>query len=227
MKQYDGDTVIESYLRLFDAEFDRIQVDTRFGQTHTLVTGPLNGKPLFILQGGNCINPMTLSWFTPLLTKFRIYAPDTIGHPGYSSESRISAKDESFALWVSDLMDHFNIKQSGFIGPSYGAGIILRLATYMPERIACSVLVAPSGLEIGSKLTMIKKILLPLILFNRTSSDNQLQNIADAMSHHSMDELDKQILGELFTSVKLEQNMPKQTENYLWNGALSIKTIFG
>ncbi|WP_307205009.1 alpha/beta fold hydrolase [Paenibacillus harenae] len=170
---------------------------------------------------------MTLSWFTPLLTKFRIYAPDTIGHPGYSSESRISAKDESFALWVSDLMDHFNIKQSGFIGPSYGAGIILRLATYMPERIACSVLVAPSGLEIGSKLTMIKKILLPLILFNRTSSDNQLQNIADAMSHHSMDELDKQILGELFTSVKLEQNMPKQTENYLWNGALSIKTIFG
>jgi pimeloyl-ACP methyl ester carboxylesterase len=204
----------DSYLRLFDVQFNRVHVETRFGNTHILVTGPLNGNPIFILQGGNCINPMTLSWFTPLLSKYRIYAPDTIGHPGYSAETRISASDNSFALWISDIMDYFKIKQSGFIGPSYGAGIILRLATYMPERISCSVLVSPSGLQLGSKFDMIKRIFLPLVLFHSTESQNQLQIIANALSFNSMNVLDKQILGELFTHVKLERNLPKQTEKH-------------
>ncbi|MEC0092304.1 alpha/beta fold hydrolase [Paenibacillus macquariensis] len=126
----------ESYLRMFDVDFQRVYVNTRFGNTHTLVTGPVDGKPLFILQGGNCINPMTLSWFSTLFGEYRIYAPDTIGHPGFSAETRISAKDESFALWISDIMEHFEVEKSAFIGPSYGGGIILRLATFMPEKIA-------------------------------------------------------------------------------------------
>ncbi len=62
-----------------------------------LVMGPIDGKPLFILQGGNCYNPMTVSWFFPLFNKYRIYAPDTIGHPGYSDQKKISVKDNSYA----------------------------------------------------------------------------------------------------------------------------------
>jgi pimeloyl-ACP methyl ester carboxylesterase len=202
----------ESYLKLIEVEFQRVHVNTRFGKTHTLVTGPVDGKPIFILQGGNCINPMTLSWFSTLLGEYRIYAPDTIGHPGFSAETRISAKDESFALWVSDLMEHFKVEKSAFIGPSYGGGIILRIATFMPEKIACSILVAPSGLRLGSKMKMLRKIFLPMILFKINSSQRQLQKIADAMSFNSMKEIDKSIIGEIFTHIKLEQNMPKLTE---------------
>ncbi|MBD0384698.1 hypothetical protein [Paenibacillus sedimenti] len=108
----------ESYLKLFDVAFERVRLETRFGQTHTLITGPKEAKPIFIFQGGNCINPMTLSWFSSLFGEYRIYAPGTIGHPGYSTETRISAKDESFALWVSDLMEHLKVEKSTFIGPS-------------------------------------------------------------------------------------------------------------
>ncbi|MOA46884.1 Carboxylesterase YbfK [compost metagenome] len=79
----------DAYLKMLEINFERVNVNTRFGKTHTLVTGPENGKPLFIFQGGNCINPMTLSWFLPLMKEYRIYAPDTIGHPGYSAETRI------------------------------------------------------------------------------------------------------------------------------------------
>jgi hypothetical protein len=100
-------------------------VDILSGKTQTLVTGPKSGKSLIILQSGNCINSMTLSWFSSLFNDYRIYSPDTIGHPCYSAETRVSAKDTSFSLWISDLMDYFKIKHSPFIGPSYGAGIIL------------------------------------------------------------------------------------------------------
>ncbi|OAB47152.1 alpha/beta fold hydrolase [Paenibacillus antarcticus] len=202
----------ESYLKLFDVDFQREYVNTRFGHSHTLVTGPVDGKPLFILQGGNCINPMTLSWFSSLLGQYRIYAPDTIGHPGFSAETRVSPKDESLALWISDIMEHFKVEKSAFIGPSYGGGIILRLATFMPEKIACSVLVVPSGLQLGSKMKMIHKILLPLMLYKMNSSQVQLHKIADVMSFNSMKTIDENIIGEIFTHVKLEQDMPKLTE---------------
>jgi len=201
----------DNYVKSFDFDVEQIYVDTSYGKTHVLVAGPPEGKPVFIFQGGNCINPMTLSWFLPLIDTYRVYAPDTIGHPGYSDESRISAKDHSFAQWIKELMDYFHIESSAFVGPSYGAGIILRLATFMPDKIDCSVLVSPAGISLGSKLRMMKEILLPLILFNTTSSQKYLNKITDTMSDRSMKEMDKKIIGDVFKYVRLEQEMPKLT----------------
>ncbi|MEZ2717078.1 alpha/beta hydrolase [Niallia circulans] len=201
----------DNYLKSFDFNVEQIYVDTSYGKTHILVAGPPEGKPIFIFQGGNCINPMTLSWFLPLVDKYRVYAPDTIGHPGYSSESRISAKDNSFAQWIKELMDYFNIDSSAFVGPSYGAGIILRLATFMPDKIDCSILVSPAGIRLGSKIKMIKDILLPLFLYNGTSSQRYLNKITNTMSDNSMKEIDKKIIGDVFKYIKLEQEMPKLT----------------
>ncbi|WP_332697856.1 alpha/beta fold hydrolase [Halalkalibacter lacteus] len=202
----------ERYIKSLKFDFDRIYVDTSYGKTHVLVAGPPEGKPVFIFQGGNCINPMTLSWFSPLIDKYRVYAPDTVGHPGYSDESRISAKDNSFAQWIVELMNYFDIDSSAFIGPSYGAGIILRLATFMPDKIDCSILVSPAGIRLGSKMRMIKDILLPLVLFNVTSSEKHLNKITGIMSDYSMKEIDKNIIGDVFKYVRLEQEMPKLTE---------------
>ncbi|MCM3584723.1 alpha/beta hydrolase [Mesobacillus maritimus] len=211
----DGKKVIaqhyEEYIESFDFEVERTYVDTSYGKTHLLIAGPPDGKPVFLFQGGNCINPMTFSWFLPLVKEYRVYAPDTIGHPGYSDENRISAKDGSFAYWIKELMDTFQINRCAFVGPSYGAGIILRLATYLPDKIACAALVAPAGIKLGSKLKMIQDILLPLVLFHGTSSPTYLDKIANHMADSGMKERDKTIIGDVFKYVKLEQDMPKLT----------------
>ncbi|WP_421385336.1 alpha/beta fold hydrolase [Bacillus salacetis] len=209
----------EEYINSLEFEVERVHVDTSYGKTHVLVAGPKDGNPVFIFQGGNCINPMTLSWFSSLADTYRIYAPDTNGHPGYSDENRISAKDHSFAHWIKELMHHFEIKRSAFIGPSYGGGIILRLAAFMPDKIECAVLVSPAGIKLGSKVKMIQEILVPMVIYNRTSSEKYLKKIADAMSDQSMKEKDQEIIGDIFKYVKLEQDMPKLTtkkelENY-------------
>lgn len=201
----------ENYLESFTFEFERKYVETSYGKTHILIAGPPEGKPIFIFHGGNSINPMTLFRLSSLTDQYRIYAPDTIGHPGYSDETRISAKDHSFANWVDELMNFFNIKSCAFVGLSYGAGIILRLATFMPKKIDCAILVAPSGIKLGSKFTMIKDILLPLMLLNITTSEKYLKQICSNMSDNTMKEVDKQIIGEIFKYIKLEQEMPKLT----------------
>lgn len=201
----------EEYLQSFSCKIQREYVPTRFGRTHVLTMGKEDGKPLFILQGGNCINPVTLSWFEHLLSKYKVYAPDTIGHPGYSDETRISAKDESFALWITDLLDHYHIERCAFIGPSYGGGVILRLAAFRPQRIACAVLAAPAGISLGSKTKMIKEIMMPLLLYKISGSKKHLASIANAMSWGSMKAMDRKIIRMIFKYVSLEQDMPKLT----------------
>ncbi|MCC2250741.1 alpha/beta hydrolase [Virgibacillus sp. AGTR] len=214
-KSVDGKNKIqeayEDYLEAFSLRLERAYVKTRFGNTHLLITGPKNAKPLIILQGGNAINPMTLYWFKELFHHYRIYAPDRIGHPGYSDETRISAKDHSFANWISDIMDWFQLEKSAFIGPSYGAGIILRLATFQPERIACAVLINPSGIQLGSKKDMLRHVILPLVSYHRNRSEASLTTITNALSAGVMTDQDRQLIGNIFSHVKLEKNMPKLT----------------
>ena len=78
--------------RLYDRALQRLgfectdrHVDTRFGTTHLLCAGPPAAPPLVIFHGGNSVNPFTLAWFAPLADEYRIYAPDTVGHPGRRS----------------------------------------------------------------------------------------------------------------------------------------------
>ncbi|MBT2680277.1 alpha/beta fold hydrolase [Bacillus sp. ISL-35] len=201
----------EEYLSQFESLIGRDYVKTRFGSTHVLKLGKEDGKPLFIFQGGNCINPVTLSWFKGLLKEYKIYAPDTIGHPGYSDETRISAADESFAHWIQDIMDYYLIEKCAFIGPSYGGGIILRLAAFSPERVQCAVFVSPAGIILGSKLEMIRKILIPMLSYKMNGSAKSLKKIANRMSLNSMSQLDEQIIGNIFKYTTLEQEMPKLT----------------
>ncbi|MGD6844981.1 alpha/beta fold hydrolase [Bacillus infantis] len=202
----------EEYIGTLGFDVERMFVDTSYGRTHVLSAGPKDAKPVFIFQGGNCINPMTLSWFSSLAEGYRIYAPDTIGHPGFSAEARISAQDDSFPKWIKQLMDHFQISRCAFIGPSYGGGIIMRMAAYMPELIECAVLVSPAGISLGSKTRMIRDILLPMLAYTVFSSEKHLDKLTGIMSGGSMKARDKEIIGHVFKYVKLEQDMPKITE---------------
>lgn len=121
-------------------------VPTRFGETHVLVAGPPDGPPVVALQGGNVVNPLTLAWLTPLVDRCRIYAPDTIGQPGKTLGNRVSANDSSLGDWTTDVLDGLGLPSASFIGASYGAGVLLRLAAVAPARIDRAVLVVPAGM---------------------------------------------------------------------------------
>ena len=74
-------------------------VPTRFGESHVLVAGPVDAPAVVVFQGGNVVNPLTLTWFASLADQLRIYAPDTIGQPGKSAGTRVSANDSSLGDW--------------------------------------------------------------------------------------------------------------------------------
>jgi len=131
-------------------------IDTHYGNTHILITGPKNAPPMITLHGGNGNTPLNLSLFLPLTNSFRVYAPDTVGFPGKSAQTRLSPKDNSYGQWVVDVMDGLNLKSVPFVTSSYSSSILLQTATIAPERISQAILHVPSGIAHGPILPMVK-----------------------------------------------------------------------
>ncbi len=150
---YRSDATRAAVERLYDEALGLLpfptesrMIPTRFGGSHVLVAGPVTAPPVVVFQGGNVVNPLTLAWFAPLADQLRIHAPDTIGQPGRSTGRRVSANDSSLGDWALDLLDGLDLASPGFVGISYGAGVLLRLAAANPERIARAVFVVPAGI---------------------------------------------------------------------------------
>lgn len=164
-----------------ETKFESTYIETRFGKTHILVGGDKNADPLICFHGGNVVHPITLKWFELLAKHYQIYAPDTIGHPGKSDEVRLNPKSDEYAQWVCDFIDGLGVRKAKFIGPSYGGGILIRMAAYAPERIDKAVFLVPSGIAGGKMSNMMKKILIPLALYHLFPNDKNLLRACEAM----------------------------------------------
>ncbi len=213
-KSSDGEKkILELYDRFqksLDVAFDDRTVNTRFGATHVLVTGPEQGLPVVITHGGNSINPQGLRCILPLLKqgRYRIFAPDTIGHPGKSAQIRLPAGDQSYGLWLNDVLDGLGLEKAAFIGGSYGAGIILRLAACAPQRFTKMALFVPSGIVAVPLSSMIFRIGLPYLQYLLFPSPQHMRQAVDWMGPEIEDDV-MQLIEAVFQYVRVEAEMPR------------------
>jgi pimeloyl-ACP methyl ester carboxylesterase len=149
-------------------------VQTRFGHTHVLTVGPPEAPPVMVLTGISTGAPRTLEWFQPLAQDYRLHAPDPIGQPGRSAQTRVPPGADNYAKWLLDVLDGLELQQLPFVGISFGGGILLELATYAPERISRAALVAPMGLTRVPKLHATLKFFFPSLLYRFFPSRKRL-----------------------------------------------------
>jgi pimeloyl-ACP methyl ester carboxylesterase len=199
----------DSVLNSLGIEYEERMLETRFGSTHILVSGPKNAPPVVLLHGGNSFAPMTLAWFVPLTKDYRVYVPDVIGHPGKSAQTRVSSRDESYGQWIVDVLDGLEFKQADFIASSFGAGILLRAAAHAPERISKTVLHVPSGVINVPLLSMVFKIGLPFFLYKWFPNPKRLLKAVAWMSSEELEEETLKVLSATFLHVKVEMEMPR------------------
>jgi len=166
--------------------------------------------PLVITHGGNSINPQGLKGLLPLLrsNRYRVYAPDTIGHPGKSAEIRLSPNDDSYGKWLNDILTGLNLERAVFVGGSFGAGIILRLAAYAPQRIIKAALFVPAGIVKVPLFSMISKIGLPFLLYLMSPNQTRLKRAVQWMGSELDDNI-LQLIEAVFQHVRVEANMPR------------------
>ena len=199
---YDG------ALTRLGVEYESTKIDTRFGDTHVPVTGPENAPPLVILPGGNFLNPTCLGWFLPLAKEHRVYAPDVVGQPGRSAQTRPSSKGDGHARWMEDVLESLGLERAPFVGISYGAGIILRVAARVPERITRTALVSPSGIATGSIPRMALEIIVPMVLYRLAPSHERLLRAVSPLLTE-MDQDNARQIGAMYRHVRLDTRLPQ------------------
>ena len=199
-----------SFQQSLGLAFDERLVSTRFGVTHVLVTGPEQGAPVMVIHGGNSITPQGLRGLLPLLRqgRYRVYAPDTIGHPGKSAQVRLSPRDQSYGQWLDDLCDGLGLHSAAFVGGSFGAGIVLRLAAFAPRRITKMALFVPSGIVAVPLASMLFRITLPYLLYLLFPSPRRLRRAVRWMGSDIDDDL-LQLIEAVFQHVRVEAEMPR------------------
>ncbi len=210
----------EELLKDIIVPFQRLQIETRYGETHVIKLGNENGTPLVTFHGGNSLNPYDLKNLLPLCEDFCIYAPDTIGHPGYSAETRLSTNNLEYGEWVLDIVDGLNLDKAHFIGPSFGGGILMRFAAVAPERIQTAIFVVPTGFVKSSLTTMFTKLVFPMMMYIIAPSEKRLERVVSKLA----DNLDPDLMTitELvFKHVKTERNMPRTTKKEEMEGLLA------
>lgn len=175
---FGKEMILELYdetVRELGVDFEDVVIDTRFGQTHAIVTGPNEAPPVIALHGGNEYTPNTLRNVISFCNQFRVFAVDIIGHPGKSAETRLSMNDYSYGEWLLDVLDGLNLDSARVFCGSYSASIALRLAAISPRRIDKLALVSPSGLANGSLVAILRKLFIPWMIYRVFPNRTRLQ----------------------------------------------------
>lgn len=184
-------------------------IETSFWKTHMLIVGSPDKPSIFTVHGGNGINPLNLKLFLPLLEHFCIYAPDVIGFPGKSEPIRMNPKDDSYGIWLKELLEKLNISSIPFIVSSYSSAMLLTLAKVAREKIAKAVLLVPSGIAHGSIFSIVQKQMLPFMTYSIKPTDSRLKKAFKPMLTEE-DAVWYDFFHIMLTDYKMEMRAPRE-----------------
>ncbi len=187
---------------------ESLTVGTRYGDTHVLAVGPEEAPPVLFMPGGNFLNPTCLRWFLALAEEYRLHAPDLVGQPGKSAQTRPSPKGDSYAWWVEDVLDGIGLRRVPFVGLSYGAGVAIRVMGYAPERVSRAALVSPAALATGPIPRVLVEVGLPMVLYRRRPTWERLLRAAKPILTEPEDLAVRQ-LGVVYRHVRLDAGLPR------------------
>ncbi|KAF5422297.1 MAG: Pimeloyl-ACP methyl ester carboxylesterase, partial [Candidatus Methanocomedens sp.] len=79
----------DATLALWSVPYESLDVPTRFGSTHIIISGPKDAPPLVLLHGANDSATVWYPNIADLSRNYRTYALDTIGDVGKSVASHL------------------------------------------------------------------------------------------------------------------------------------------
>jgi pimeloyl-ACP methyl ester carboxylesterase len=107
-----------------------------------------------------------------------------------------------------EVLDGLGLGPASFVGISYGAGLVLRLAGLAPGRVAGAVLVSPAGIAAGPIWPMLKEVALPMLVYRASPNRERLLRAARPILT-DFDELYVRQLGLVYRHVKLDRQLPR------------------
>jgi pimeloyl-ACP methyl ester carboxylesterase len=136
----------EASLRHWRVPYEEADLDSRFGSTHVLISGPRDAPPLVLLHGYGASSTMWAPNIPDLARRHRVFAVDVITQPGKSRPRAVLATRADCVAWLTSVLDGLGIDRARLVGQSYGGWLTLNYAIAEPERLRAVALISPGGL---------------------------------------------------------------------------------
>ena len=92
-------------MKLWPVPYEEIEIPSRFGMTHVVISGPKDAPPLVLLHGYMA----TLLMWSPNIVDFsndyRVYAIDTMGQPSKSIPDEPIRDAADYVAWLNATLD--------------------------------------------------------------------------------------------------------------------------
>ncbi|WP_310601544.1 alpha/beta fold hydrolase [Anaerosporobacter sp.] len=204
----------DSQLSRLPLKYSDMWVYTSFGKTHLIETGNVSGVPLLFFHGGNATTAYNLISSDFLFEDFHIYAVDTIGHPGKSDETCLSANNYDYGKWASEVISGLGFENICCFGGSFGAGIIAKTMCVAPTKVSKAVLYNPSGIKNAPAINSMS-MMVPMIRYWVTHKEEWLKKCMLPMAV-TEDNITKDIYDTAKCSIdyaKIKTGMPSNVKS--------------
>ena len=156
-------------------------IDTDFGKTNIIITGDSTKPPLIIVHGSNGCAPIALETYPTLSEKFQVFAIDVLAQPNKSAETRLNMKDNSYGLWINELINKLELKNVTMAGFSFSGLIILKTLIQNESNIKEVFLSAPAFIVNGNPLIALFKIFIPMKQYIRTQKTKYIEKFLETL----------------------------------------------
>jgi pimeloyl-ACP methyl ester carboxylesterase len=136
----------DAALRLWPVRCEEIDIATRFGTTHVIVSGPTDAPPLVLLHGYMATSIMWSPNMADFSERYRVYAIDTMGQPGKSVPAEPIRNADDYVTWLTATLDALHLDRVSLVGMSFGGWLALTFTVAAPARVRQLVLLSPGGL---------------------------------------------------------------------------------
>ena len=154
----------EAALVHWPVPYEELDLTTRFGKTHIIVSSPKGEKSLILLHGQDSSSTSWIYNITDLSQAFRVYAVDTIGDMGKSKPTCLPQSREDYAKWLLEVLEGLKIEKADLMGLSYGGFLATNFALAYPERVNRVVLLAPGIPNFGPPTLQWANYGMPMLL---------------------------------------------------------------
>lgn len=135
----------DAALKRWPVPYEELEVSSRFGTTHVVVSGSKDAPPLVLLHGYWATSTMWSPNIADFSKAYRVYAIDVMGQPGKSIPAEPIRDAADYATWLTATLDALHLGRVSLVGMSFGGWLALRYAVAAPERIEKLVLLSPGG----------------------------------------------------------------------------------
>ena len=135
----------DAAMKAWPVPYEELEVPSRFGMTHVIVSGPKDAPPLVLLHGYWATSTMWSPNIADFAKSYRVYAVDVMGQPSKSIPNEPVRHAADYVTWLTATLDALQLGRVSLVGMSFGGWLALNYAVSAPARVQKLVLLSPGG----------------------------------------------------------------------------------